>query len=93
VTLGLAPLAGRVAGPLRIARAMSTPLYDFRGLRAFKAKLRPHAWEPVYLCARRTPWLALGDALTAFARGSLVRFGLRTLWRRSPRGLLPNPTV
>jgi len=82
VTLGLAPLAGAVAPPLRFARAVSTPLYDFRGLHAFKAKLRPTGWEPVYLAAPARPYVALGDGLTAFAGGSLVRFGLRTLAQR-----------
>jgi len=83
VTLGLAPLAGAVAPWLRLARTVSTPLYDFRGLHAFKSKLRPHAWEPVYLCAsaRRSPAVALRDGLAAFAGGSLVRFGLRTVAR------------
>ena len=50
VTLGLAPLAGagRAAGCARRAavgaRSTTSP-----GLRAFKAKLRPDAWEPIYL--------------------------------------------
>jgi phosphatidylglycerol lysyltransferase len=82
VTLGLAPLAGAVPRPLRLARAMSTPLYDFRGLRAFKAKLSPARWEAVYLVAPGSPWLALHDALRAFAGGSLLRFGVRTLAQR-----------
>ena len=45
---GAAVGAGRpVAAAARtLGRA---PLYDFAGLRAFKAKLRPHAWEPIYL--------------------------------------------
>lgn len=87
VTLGLAPLAGEVAPMLRMARTLSAPLYDFRGLRAFKAKLRPHAWEPVYLCAAsgRSTAIALGDGLTAFAGGSLMRFAVRTVLAR--RGL------
>lgn len=82
VTLGLAPLAGAVPRPLRLARAVSTPLYDFRGLRAFKAKLSPSRWEGVYLVAPGSPWLALHDALRAFAGGSLLRFGVRTLAQR-----------
>ncbi len=82
VTLGLAPLAGDLPAPLRLARALSTPLYDFRGLAAFKHKLRPDRWEPIYLAAPRRAWWALGDGLTAFARGSLLRFGLQTLHRR-----------
>jgi phosphatidylglycerol lysyltransferase len=82
VTLGIAPLAGEVAPLLKVAGRLSAPLYDFRGLHAFKAKLRPERWEPVYLCAPASRWRALRDALTAFARGSLVRFGLATLRRR-----------
>jgi lysylphosphatidylglycerol synthetase-like protein (DUF2156 family) len=82
VTMGLAPLAGGVAAPLRFARALSRPLYDFRGLHAFKAKLRPAGWEPVYLASPSSRWLAMHDGLTAFARGSLVGFGLRTAAHR-----------
>lgn len=96
VTLGLAPLAGRVPAPLRVARAVSSPLYDFRGLHAFKRKLRPHGWEPVYLCSPGRyaggRWLALGDALAAFARGSLLRFALRTLFRKQHVPQLPERT-
>jgi phosphatidylglycerol lysyltransferase len=88
VTLGLAPLAGAIAPPLRLARRMSAPLYDFRGLHAFKAKLRPEAWEPVYLAAPAWPWIALHDGLTAFARGSLLRFGWQTLIHRPWLGAL-----
>lgn len=83
VTLGLAPLSGPVKGWLRLARRLSSPLYDFAGLRAFKAKLRPHAWEPIYLAHPRgsSSHVALVDALAAFARGSFVRFGGATLLR------------
>jgi phosphatidylglycerol lysyltransferase len=82
-TLGLAPLAGPVQGGLRLARAASRSLYDFDGLRAFKAKLRPHAWEPIYLAWPAGGWgaIALYDTLAAFAHGSFTRFGLRTLLR------------
>ncbi len=82
VTLGLAPLAGGVARWLRLARWIGGPLYDFEGLRAFKAKLRPHTWEPVYLCTTGSKLLALRDSLRAFAGGSLVSFAGRTLFRR-----------
>ena len=83
VTMGLAPLSGPVAGWLRAARRLSSALYDFRGLRAFKAKLRPHAWEPIHLAHPRSSssHLELVDALTAFARGSLLGFGGATLLR------------
>ena len=82
VTLGLAPLAGDVARWLRIARWAGGALYDFDGLRAFKAKLRPHAWEPVYLCSHYSRIVALRDSLRAFAGGSLVGFATRSLFRR-----------
>lgn len=83
LTLGLAPLAGPLPRRLRIARAVSTPLYDFRGLHAFKSRLRPHGWEAIHVAAApgASPWLALFDGLTAFARGSIVRFGLATIAR------------
>lgn len=83
VTLGLAPLAGEVRRWLRFVRRWSRPLYDFEGLHAFKAKLRPHAWEPVYLSYPHgaSGVLALADTLTAFARGGLLRFGVETLLR------------
>lgn len=84
VTLGLAPLAGGVAAWLRLARWLGGPLYDFGGLRAFKTKLHPHDWEPVYLCAAPggSTLVALRDSLRAFAGGSLVAFAGRTLFRR-----------
>ena len=83
LTLGLAPLAGPLPRRLRIARAFSTPLYYFRGLHAFKSRLRPHGWEAIHVAAApgASPWVALFDGLRAFARGSIVRFGLATIAR------------
>ena len=81
VTLGLAPLAGGVARWLRLARWLGRPLYDFAGLRAFKTKLRPHTWEPVYLCTTGSKLMAFRDSLRAFAGGSLVAFAGRSLVR------------
>ncbi|MEP6654012.1 MAG: DUF2156 domain-containing protein [Myxococcales bacterium] len=83
VTLGLAPLAGGVASPLRWARAAGSVLFDFHGLRSFKAKLRPVSWEVVYLSFSRAQGVlpTLLDVLTAFARGRLLRFGVQTLLR------------
>lgn len=83
VTLGLAPLSGPVAGWQRAARLVTRPLYDFAGVRAFKERLRPARWEPVWLAYPRgeLPALHLVDALRAFAGGSLVRFGLRSMIR------------
>jgi phosphatidylglycerol lysyltransferase len=83
VTLGLAPLAGQVVPALRLARSAGSVLFDFEGLRAFKARLRPTRWRPIHLVyppgqgAVRT----LLDVLEAFARSHLLKFGLRTLLR------------
>lgn len=87
-TLGMVPLAG-VDGWLRWIRERTRALYDFGGLDAFRRKLAPTAREPIWLAhppevGRPT---ALRDALTAFARGSLLRFGIATLVRGGPRVL------
>ena len=82
VTLGMAPLAG-VSGLLGSVRRLTGRLYDFSGLAAFKAKLRPQAWEPIYLAHPRGErgLMALYDVLAAFARGGLLRFGIATVLR------------
>ncbi|MFN3650874.1 MAG: phosphatidylglycerol lysyltransferase domain-containing protein [Armatimonadota bacterium] len=84
VTLGLAPLSGRVGWRLRLARALGSPLYSFAGIRAFKARLRPGHWEPIYLSypAGQSRTLTFYDVLAAFAPGGLLRFGMETLLRR-----------
>ena len=83
LTLGFAPLAGDVARPLRAARSSTRLLYDFEGLRRYKAKLRPQHWSPIYLAypAAQGAVLSLVDALAAFTRGGFFRFGLRSLVR------------
>jgi len=83
VTWGLAPLAN-APWPMRAVGALARGLYDFRGLRAFKTRLHPREWQKVYLVAPRgTPaLLSIIDTLRAFAGGSLVSFGARTLVRR-----------
>ena len=83
VTLGLVPLSGDVAPALRAARRFGRALYDFDGLRAFKAKFAPRSWDPIFLSypPRRSSLLAVVDTLTAFARGGLLRFGIETLLR------------
>lgn len=85
-TLGLAPLAGAQDTWLRAARDLGAELYDFEGLRAFKAKLRPRHWDPLFLSYPRGQGalVSLYDALRAFAGGSLLRFGLQTLRRGPP---------
>jgi phosphatidylglycerol lysyltransferase len=83
VTLGLVPLSGEVSPWLRAARRWTRSLYDFDGLRAFKAKLKPCGWDPVFLAfpRERSGLAAVFDTLTAFSRGGLLRFGLETLLR------------
>jgi phosphatidylglycerol lysyltransferase len=83
VTLGLVPLAGDVTAWLRAARRLGRTLYDFDGLRAFKAKFKPRAWDPIFLSypANRNSIGALADTLSAFARGGMLRFGLETFLR------------
>jgi len=83
VTLGLVPLAGEVSSWLRTARRLGRSLYDFDGLRAFKAKFKPQAWDPIFLTyppGGSGLW-SLFDTLKAFARGGLLRFGLETFLR------------
>jgi phosphatidylglycerol lysyltransferase len=82
-SLGLAPLHGPVDGWLQRVRHWSRPLFNFEGLAAFKRKLRPDRWEPIYLAWPRegSGWRALLDGLRAFAGGSLLRFALRTIFR------------
>lgn len=81
VTLGLTPLSGDVAWPLRLARLASRPLFDFEGLRAFRARLHPRRWQPVWLVHPReqSAIVALFAALRAFANGALVSFGARSI--------------
>lgn len=85
VTLGLAPLSGRVSRPLRWARSFGARLYNFQGLRDFRSRLRPDHWEPIFLTAPhgQPRLLTVLDVLSAFAPGGLLRFGLET-FARSP---------
>ncbi len=83
VTLGLAPLSGEVNAWLRAARQLSRPFFNFAGLAAFKRKLRPRQWEPMYLAFphESVGAVAMLDGLRAFADGSVFRFGVRTALR------------
>ncbi|HVV16403.1 MAG TPA: DUF2156 domain-containing protein [Polyangia bacterium] len=83
-TLGLAPLAGPLGPWLRLARRTGLPLYDFRGIQVFKAKLRPQSWSPIFVSypPGQTGIATVVDVLGAFARGGLLRFGAETLLRR-----------
>ena len=81
VTFGLAPLAGTNHRVLRMIRDHSAWLYDFEGLRRFKAKLKPTTWDPVYMAypTSERGIRATVDILAAFARGSFIKFGVQTL--------------
>lgn len=90
VTLGMVPLS-RVDDPdcqrpilqrvLRMVRRLGKRFYNFDGLRAFKARFRPQAWQPMYMLTVNRE-LSLGDLLSvsrALAGGSLTWFFIRTL--------------
>ncbi len=86
VSYGLAPLSGEVGVWLKRIRDHARWLYDFEGLRAFKAKLMPHKWRPIYLTFPQGERgvRATVDSLTAFADGSWLRFGIRTIVHAQP---------
>ena len=81
-TLGLAPLSTRAGIPapptprwlaltLAWVRAHGRRFYNFDGLDAFKAKLRPEGWEPIYaVCEGRFSPLTLWGIAGAFSGGS-----------------------
>jgi phosphatidylglycerol lysyltransferase len=83
LTLGLAPLAGEVPLALRIARSRTRSLYDFEGLRRFKARLRPTEWHAIHVShpATQGKVATVLDVLAAFATGGFLRFGARALAR------------
>ena len=83
LTLGLAPLAGDVSPVLRAARDSGKLLYDFKGVRSYKAKLEPEQWVPIFLSypPSQSGWRAVLDALWAFTRTGFWSFGWRTLTR------------
>lgn len=88
-TLGLAPLARRgepdaslplwLEGLFGWMRAHGRRFYNFAGLEAFKARLVPQAWEPLYVVApgpTLTPRMLMAVA-GAFANGRPVRLMAR----------------
>jgi len=100
VTLGLAPLSRRApANPrsgglwlrlvLRWVRAHGRRFYNFDGLDAFKAKLQPHAWEPIYAIARERRFSpgTLYAIAAAFSGGSPVALGARAVARAARQEL------
>jgi phosphatidylglycerol lysyltransferase len=75
-SLGMAPLSGFSASPAapvwhRIGSAVfehGERFYNFRGLRAFKAKFQP-VWRPRYMAVSGSPALALADATILISGG------------------------
>lgn len=86
VTMGMAPLSGEIPRGLRWIRELAKPLYDFGGVYAFKNKLRPDGWEPLYVLTPQgqTRTRALIESIRAFARGSIASFALQTFVRGPP---------
>ncbi|MBC7543119.1 MAG: DUF2156 domain-containing protein [Candidatus Sericytochromatia bacterium] len=60
-TLGAAPLTDGVNGWLRLGRWLGSGLYNFQGIYAFKAKLKPQRWEPIHIAYAHG-----GSAVVAF---------------------------
>lgn len=89
LTLGLAPLAGDVSRPLAWFRSYGRALYDFEGLRSYKAKLAPLDWRPLHLAYPSGQGLlpSIVDSLSAFTRGGFLSFAARSLVR-GPRVVL-----
>jgi phosphatidylglycerol lysyltransferase len=106
VTLGVAPLSQRAPIPespqgalvrslLAWVRAHGRRFYNFEGLEAFKAKLQPDAWEPVYVLSRerttslRTLYAVAGafadEPPPAFLARALIRAAAQELRWARPR--------
>lgn len=76
VTLGLSPFVGVSSRFIQVIRDTFGFLYNFNGLYAFKTKLRPASWEPVYLAYPKNERgiSAIFDAMTAFLSGGWLRY-------------------
>lgn len=101
VTLGVAPLSQRVTTAenpqgalarslLAWVRAHGRRFYNFEGLEAFKAKLQPDIWEPVYVLSRErtTSLRTLYAVAGAFAAEPPPVFLARALARAAAQELL-----
>ncbi|MDC3958355.1 DUF2156 domain-containing protein [Polyangium jinanense] len=86
VTMGLVPLAGPLPHRLRILRRLGHNVYDFEGLRAFRARFAPEAWEPVWFVHPRgtSEIVSLWDVASALTGGHPLRFALRA-WTEGKR--------
>lgn len=99
-TLGLAPLSRRAALPsppmagwlelaLRLLRAHGRRFYNFDGLDAFKAKLLPERWEPIYAISDEDDFSpgTLYAIAAAFSGGSPIALVARALARAGAQEL------
>ncbi len=84
VSMGLAPLCNIESRMLRAVRAATPWLFDWHGLRAFKSKLGPSEWRPVYAAwpPGEVGISAMADILRGFAGGGLLRFAVQTCIHR-----------
>jgi phosphatidylglycerol lysyltransferase len=84
-TFGLSPLAGSPSPVLQRIRDRTHVLYNFKGLHAFKSKLGPKLWQPIYLSypKRERGVRAVYDALTAFTPRGPLRFAVDSLVMRA----------
>jgi phosphatidylglycerol lysyltransferase len=93
-TLGLAPLSTRAEIPqfenplwlhilLFWMRKHAGRFYNFDGLDAFKAKLQPERWEPVFAISNEKSFSfrTLYAIASAFSGGAPVRLFLGGIWR------------
>jgi phosphatidylglycerol lysyltransferase len=97
--MGLAPLADQsnaasdnprwVRWFLNWVKAHGRRFYDFDGLTAFKAKFRPHGWEPIYAVAneRSFSFRTLYSIAAAFSGRSPVALLLSGLMRAAKQEL------
>lgn len=93
-TLGLSPLSRRAQidpfrNPLWLRiflawmRKHGQRFYNFDGLDAFKAKLRPESWEPIFAISNepRFSFRTLRSIAVAFSGNAPVRLFIGGLWR------------
>lgn len=98
VTLGLAPLSTRAQLPageddvpqplwlravLAWTRLHGRRFYNFDGLDAFKAKLHPESWEPIFAISTERHFSVgtLYAIASAFSAGSPIALIARALWK------------
>ena len=103
VSLGMVALAGLdgcgeserhpvLTGLLRLSAKTMGWLYHFDGLYRFRNKMKPQAWERVYVVASgRVSFWTIRAILMAFAEGWVPRFAMRVLGHWTHQWLRQNP--